>query len=200
MNRPLFASAILAATLASPLVALAADPAGNFAVRGIGSQLCSALNDQVAKKDPNLAATLESWVSGYVTSMNRLQPDTFDASPILQNGALAQMVVNVCQRTPKSAVETVTFDIFKALSPARVHAASTNVTATSDGKTIVLRRETLIALQTALTRQGVGKEAATGLFTPATATALKAFQAKAKLTQTGLPDPATTIALLAPGR
>jgi len=135
-----------------------------------------------------------------VSSLNRLQGDTFDASPILQTAALTQMVVNVCQRAPKSAVETVTFDIFKALSPARVRAASTNVSATADGKTVILRKETLVGIQNALLRQGVSKEPATGLFTPQTSAALKSFQAKNKLTATGLPDPATTIALLAPGK
>ena len=139
-------------------------------------------------------------VGGYLTAMNRLQGDTFDASPIMANGALAQMVVNVCQRAPASSVETVTFDIFRALSPARVRKASTNIEAQAGANKVIVRKDTVIAIQAELARQGLFKEAPTGLFTPGTSAALKAFQVKAKLTQTGLPDPATTIALLAPGR
>ena len=200
MSKSVLASCAAITLAVLPGAAAAADAQGNFAVRGIGSESCAQVNEQVAKKDANLGVTMESWVGGYLSSMNRLQGDTFDASPILQTAALTQLVVNLCQRTPKSAVETVTYDIFKALTPARVRAASTNVSATADGKTIVLRKETLVALQTALARQGLDKESPTGLFTPATSAALKAFQVKAKLAQTGLPDPATMIALLAPGR
>ncbi len=199
INRTLaVAAAALIASL--PAAAMAADAQGNFAVRGIGSQTCKQLGDQVTQKNPNVGLALESWVGGFVTAMNRLQGDTFDASPILPNAALAQMVLNVCQRAPTSTVETVTFDITRALSPARVRKASTNVEAKSGPNTVVLRKDTLVAMQTELARQGLYKEAPTGLFTPATSAALKSFQVKAKLTQTGLPDPATTIALLAPGR
>lgn len=190
--------ALLLASL--PAAAMAADAKGNFAVRGVGSQSCKLLNDQLAQKNPTIGLALESWVGGFLTAVNRMQGDTFDASPILANGALAQMVANVCQRAPTSAVETVTYDIVKALAPARLRAASTNVEAKAGANTVVLRKDTLVAMQAELARQGLDKEAATGLFTPATSAALKAFQVKAKLTQTGLPDPATTIALLAPGR
>ena len=199
MTRRLLAASATALMIVCPLAAHAADAQGNFAVRGVGSQSCKALSDQVAQKNPNVAIALESWLGGFLTAVNRLQGDTFDASPILANAAMAQMVFNVCQRAPTSSVETVTFDIVKALTPARLRKASTNVEAKSGANTVVLRKDTLMAMQTELARQGLFKEAPTGLFTPATSAALKAFQAKGKLTQTGLPDPATTIALLAPG-
>jgi hypothetical protein len=186
--------------LAIPAGAFAADSHGNFAVRGMGSESCKALSDALARKDPNVGLTLESWVGGYATALNRLQGDTFDASPILSNGALAQMVVNVCQRAPTTEVETVTFDIFRAMAPSRVRNVSTNVEAKVGTATVVLRKETLIAIQTELQRQGLSKEAPTGLFTPATEAALKSFQAAHKLAPTGVPDPGTTLALLAPGK
>ncbi|MEI9965035.1 MAG: peptidoglycan-binding protein [Caulobacteraceae bacterium] len=110
------------------------------------------------------------------------------------------MVVNVCGRAPTSLVETVTDDLLKAMQPARVRAASANVEAKVGDRTIVVRKETLIAMQTALAQQGLSKEPANGLFTPATSAGLKAFQAKRKLPQSGLPDAATTIGLLAPGK
>jgi hypothetical protein len=186
--------------LAVPAGAFAADAHGNFAVRGVGSESCKALSDSLARKDPNAGLTLESWVGGYVTALDRLQGDTFDASPIMSNGALAQMVANVCQRAPTTEVETVTFDIFRAMGPSRVRNVSTNVEAKVGTANVVLRKETLIAIQTELQRQGLSKEAPTGLFTPATEAALKSFQAAHKLPQTGVPDPGTTIAVLAPGK
>ena len=200
MIKTSMAMAATALLVTLPAAALAADAQGSFAVRGVGSQTCKALTDQVTAKSANVGLALESWVGGYLTAMNRMQGDTFDASPIMANGALAQMVLNVCQRAPTSSVETVTFDIFRALGPARVHKASTNVEAQSGANKVIVRKDTLVAMQTELARQGLYKEAPTGLFTPATSAALKAFQVKAKLAQTGLPDPATTIALLAPGR
>jgi murein L,D-transpeptidase YcbB/YkuD len=200
MIRNLIAASLGVLLASSAGAAMAADAQGNFAVRGIGSESCKSLNDQVAKKDPNTGMALESWVAGYISSLNRVQGDTFDASPILANAAVAQMVANVCQRAPTAAVETVTHDIVHALSPARVQKASTNVEAKNATYTVVLRKETLTAIQAELQRQGLSKEAPTGLFTPATVAALKSFQAAHKLTQTGVPDPATLIALLAPSR
>jgi hypothetical protein len=200
MFKSILAGCAAIALTAIPFAAFAADGQGNFAVRGVGAQTCQALNASLAKKDPNTGLVLESWVGGYLSSMNRLQGDTFDASPILANAVIAQMVVNVCQRAPTSTVETVTFDIFRAMAPSRVRNVSTNVEAKVGTATVVLRKETLIAIQTELQRQGLSKEAPTGLFTPATEAALKSFQAAHKLPQTGVPDPGTTIAVLAPGK
>ena len=140
------AATIIFASL--PVASMAADAQGNFAVRGVGAQTCKALTDQLAQKNATIGLTLESWLGGFLTAVNRLQGDTFDASPILANAAIAQLVANVCQRAPNSSVETVAMDIVHALAPARVQKASTNVEAQSGTATVVLRKETLIAIQT----------------------------------------------------
>jgi hypothetical protein len=194
--RRILVTAIGLASVLSTSPSFAADAKGNFALRGLGAETCSSAV-QRAQKDATFRGYLDSWLGGYLTAVNRLQGDTFDASPLMNTGVVTQIVLNVCARAKGNLqLETVAADVIKSLQPARVRAASVTVDAKAGDRTIALRQETLVALQQALARQGLDKEPATGTFTAATSAALKQYQTKAKLPATGLPDAATIVSLL----
>ena len=77
--------------------AQASDPAGNYIVRGIGARPCSDYLKAVGQS-PEAVSPYLSWMEGYLTGINRLQPETFDVSPVTSAAVVAQLVVNTTDR------------------------------------------------------------------------------------------------------
>lgn len=145
-----------------------------------------------------MALHVVSWFMGYMSAFNRAQPDTFDASPIVDGGAMMQLLVNICAANEEISVESAAFDLLQALSVARVRSQSEVIMAEAREVSVPLRRETLAALQVRLNDLGFLTGTADGIFGSQTRTAIEAFQADSGLPETGAPDPATILALLIP--
>jgi peptidoglycan hydrolase-like protein with peptidoglycan-binding domain len=113
---------------------------------------------------------------------------------------LASIVGNLCEANPEALIETVLHSLIVALEPGRAQEASDLLTLEEAGKSTVLRADVLLLVQTALVAEGfLEKDAADGVFGPMSAKALREFQAKSGLTETGLPDPATLFVLFSRG-
>jgi peptidoglycan hydrolase-like protein with peptidoglycan-binding domain len=139
---------------------------------------------------------LTSWLLGYLTASDRLDKDTFDATPVMMPEALTAMIIGVCEKYPDARVETVANTVLGQLAPARVAKESPVVDARVGNHVVPIRKATLVAVQTALVKNKLSKEPADGNFGAATQTALVAFQKSQGLPETGLPDPATVVRLL----
>lgn len=187
--------AIVAGTLATPGVH-AADPKGSYALHGIGALPCSELATHI-KDDATAREQLAAWLLGYVSATNRLGAKTYDALPIQQVGVLVELVGSVCGANPRALVETAAFSVLKALDAARATAESPLVTATVNGKSVVLRKAALVSVQESLIQRKLLKTKATGDFGKATEQALRDFQKAQGLAETGLPDLASMLRLLA---
>ena len=92
----LMATALVALAAISPTPSVGADAKGNFALHGIGAQTCKVVGEQMETSSTSLRPMLTSWVLGYLSAMNRLQPDTYDASPVQSADALVDMVFGIC--------------------------------------------------------------------------------------------------------
>lgn len=191
----LFAAAMVA--LLPIQHASAADDDGNFGLRGIGVETCDSALAKL-NESGDVALHSMSWLMGYISALNRMQAETFDVSPFVDGTAVMQLLVNTCSANPDIPVENAAFELFQALSPARVRSRSEIVTVTSDGVSMQLRQETLTSVQIQLRELGFLSGSADGVFGDQTRSALSAFQNDAGLQQTRLPDPVTVLRLLVP--
>lgn len=173
----------------------AADGKGHFAFRGMGGESCKTAMDQM-QKDRNELLITASWLMGYVTAVNRKEPDTFDISPLVSPSSLLEAVVGLCTSHPDMAVETVFSNLLAALSIARNRTDSPLIETKSGKNSATVRTETWIAMQTRLAGFGYLKGKPDATFGARGQTALRAFQKDQKLPETGVADPSTIIRLL----
>jgi hypothetical protein len=176
--------------------ARAADAKGSFAVHGVGALTCETVTGSLDKDAASMGPMLVSWLLGYVSAMNRTQPDVYDATVVQAPDVLANMVVNGCRKNAALRVETVAYGVLRILDPAKVRAESPEVEAKAGGKVATLRQETMAAVQRSLIDQKLLKGEADGKFGQSTEAALRTFQQQQNLPQTGLPDPATVVRIL----
>ncbi|MGE0669159.1 MAG: peptidoglycan-binding domain-containing protein [Sphingomonadales bacterium] len=173
----------------------AADARGEFVLRGIGAQSCES-GLAMVKADQRNAADLASWITGYVTALNRVTPGTYDLLPITDVTALVQIVGGMCSASPRSSMEEVVARMVQSLSAARIGGASPMVEASEDGRKVLVRAATLSAMQRKLTEARLYKGPVDGQFGDKTSDALKKYQKRRKLDQTGLPDTRTVLHML----
>jgi len=176
--------------------ARAADSKGMFAVHGAGGLHCGDVTAALLRGDVSIRPSLASWLLGYLSAMNRLQPDTYDVTPVQAPEAIINLVVAVCQQNASMAVETAAYSAFRDLSSAGLSAESPEVQVSANGQTTTLRKDTLIALQKYLIGEKLLHGEADGSFGAPTQAALAEFQKKQNLPQTALPDPATIVRAL----
>jgi hypothetical protein len=173
----------------------AATQDGSFAIRGIGGDSCRDFNQRL-QSDERVPAVALSWLLGYSTAMNRIQPDTFDVSPLTDPSAILRLVVAVCEQMPDVLVDTVAHDLLQSLATARVTTSSPMVETRAGENVANVRRETLIQMQQALIRLGHLGGTPDGVFGPQTATAMRVFQEQQGLEVTGVADSATIFRML----
>ncbi len=189
------AAAAAAILLAVQAPAQAADSKGNFALRGIGSQSCKEMLEEL-QKAPGTAPIAASWLLGYMSATNRYEPDTFDISPVMDPQALFNVLVGLCKAHPEARVQTVASDTLAALGRARVRTDSPMVEAKSGNATAQIRQETLLLVQKRLNEKGYLKSKPDGSYGAQSEAAVKSFQTAEKLPVTGVPDAPTVIRLL----
>jgi hypothetical protein len=187
MNRltPSLAIAVLALASAP---AMAADKDGIFSVRGLGSGKCSELTLAIEKKDSASIQLYGSWLSGYLSASNRLISQTFDAIPGSSVNDALGVVAVVCGRNPDVLVETATYQALEALNPVRLRQDSPLLTMQDGARSLKIRQEALMFVQTELASAKLYKGPADGKPSPELARSIRTFQKAQKLPETGLPD------------
>jgi hypothetical protein len=183
------AAAALALASAVP-AALAADPQGNYIVRGIGARPCA---DYLKAVDTSADAVRPylSWMEGYLSAINRLQANTFDVSPITSAAVVGQMVRNFCTTQKTLRLETALAQLMNSLHPYRVSAQSQLVEVTVGDANAQIRQSTLLWMQQKMKEQGHFAGTPDGLYGAATQAALTAYQKANNIKETGVPDAAT---------
>jgi hypothetical protein len=182
----------------TPGLATAAIKDGSFSVRGIGSQQCKAVVDAISNKQggPAAANLLGSWIAGYLSHSNRMAAGVFELMPISDTMVVAQMVVNVCRGNPDIMVEPAVAIAIKSLNGAAQNADTPIIEIKNDKFSTQIRKSVVVRVQEELAKQKfLPAGSADGDYGPATRDALVAFQKSKKMTETGIPDPATIIDL-----
>jgi len=98
----ILAALVMGTCLSQPVVA--ADSNGDFAIRGAGRLSCEELLDAYAKMDQTRLAIFATWVEGYVTGQNQLQPTTFDALPWQTTELVMALARQACNQRGKDTV------------------------------------------------------------------------------------------------
>lgn len=202
MRAPIFKAAVLltvglGAVAVGFRPAAAADTKHDFAVHGIGALSCEQLNATTPANAPEVRNLLASWLLGYISAVNRIQPGTYDATPVQDQNALVNMVTGVCGKNPDARVETVSYVVLQSLEKAKLTAESPEVTITVGKTSTVLRQDTLNHLEQVLVAQkDLAAGQADGEAGGDLQAALVKFQTAQKLPPTGLPDPATVVRAL----
>ncbi|MGE0151570.1 MAG: peptidoglycan-binding protein [Reyranellaceae bacterium] len=191
----LVALLVAAVVLGGAGPALAVDAKGSYSVRGIGSQSCETAVAS-AEKDANAAASLASWMLGYLSAANRYEQETFDLVPVTDARAMASVLVALCRKAPKSPVENVLVEMLRAMARARLRADSPLVETKSGNAAATVRQEVLLSMQQRLNQRGLLKAKADGTYGPQTEAAFKEYQKAEKLPVTGVADAATVLRML----
>lgn len=189
---------ILAASLFAATPALAADPQGDFAVHGAGSQTCQQYLDAVAAGSGSQEVLIYvSWAQGYISSINRNLQGIFDALPTSSANDIATLLQRICRDRPESAYESAVIGLVNAFAPMRLATNSPVIELNRGDQTLRVRKAALAQVQQYLKDSGRYGGNVDGVFGERTAEAITAFQAEANIPQTGLPDLNTFAAILA---
>jgi len=184
------AALLLAAATVS---ANAATESGDFAVYGWGARDCT---DIVAILDGEQAAQaqgqLAEWISGYISSRNRVVDGIYDLTPIKSQYSLVALARNICINNPDRLFEAVVDALTTSFSKLSMSDNSPLAQLTRNGRSANINESTLIKVQQFLIADGILEGgAADGKYGPKTAKALEEWQKSAGLPPTGLPDVAT---------
>lgn len=172
----------------------AADRSGKFSIRGPGSQSCAAFLAAAGK--PEDYARYASWLLGYASARNRIEPNTYDFIPTEAGADLPNIVAVICRSNDKASVEQAAHSAIAALAQMRQASASPLVEVQADGKRVKIHQEALRTLQTALIARKAFTGKADGFASASLVAALKNFQRKESIPVTGLPDIDTFIRVL----
>lgn len=194
MGATLAAALACSAALAWSPPARAAAADGQSAVRGIGGEDCAAFVSAVADRKQG-AFVFAGWLDGYISAVNRLNPETFDSMPWQSTNTLMALINNHCTANPQDMLFSVVRGLMDFYAAQHMAAASPRVDAAAGEKSITVYREIMRRAQEALAKAGVYSGTADGLYGPKTRAAFEAFQEQAGLAKSGLPDQETLFRL-----
>ncbi len=181
----------------SPFPVQGADANARFAIKGVGVQTCQQFVDARAAR-AQAYMRFRSWLEGYVTAVNRYEPQTFDSAPWGTTEVLTVILDNYCQETPDERFVQAVQKLTITLKEDRLIEASPLLTVTVSGQTTRVYEEVLRRVQVALAERGLYDSEPDGVFGPKTREAIATFQISEGLDGTGLPDPLTVWKLLRP--
>lgn len=176
--------------------AAAADGKGNYIVRGIGAQPCTAYLDVVKTNDAKAIGPFIDWMEGYITAANAFTAGTYDASPVIPPGNMGALLRNVCSNNQNTRLETALRGLLQQLAPYKVAAETGRVEVTKGDHTAVIRQSTLRWMQDVLKQKGLYSGASDGQIGPQVHEALGAYQKSKGLPVTAVPDGATVAAMI----
>ncbi len=189
----LIAVAVLVFTATS---AIAADRLGNYVVRGLGIKSCA---DYLEAERTSAEAVQPyiGWIEGYLSSLNRMQPDTKDASPLIDSSTVAILTRNICRGDQSLRLETALARLMLFFEPYRIRSNSDIVSVpTPDGGAVEVYFETLLWAQETLAAEALYNGPQDGTYTDSLRQALASYQETRGLPVNGLPDAQTLLALL----
>lgn len=184
----------VAAVMMVASAASAGDKAGNYFVRGFGSQPCERY---LAERKAGSPAYLffREWANGYVTAYSQFGADTYDAAADFDLDAISGLLAAFCDRNKKINFASAAYAVTRELHKYRIEGQSPVANIEAGKGKIQVFEETVRRVQQTLKQQGIYKGAVDGKFGKGTATAISAYQKKKKLPDTGVPDRRTLLAI-----
>ena len=175
--------------------ALAADKAGNFALKGAGFLRCQVFVIEREKKS-NVYYLIAGWVEGFISAHNKHVEDTYDILSFESLELLLNVIDGHCRPNPNDRLYSVLNSMIIQMTPDRLRQDSPRIEIGEGERKTILYRETIRRIQTRLAGLGLYKGGIDGVFTEDTQSALIAFQSDIGLETTGFPDQTTLWRLL----
>lgn len=182
----------------SAATARANDGNNQFAVEGPGRLDCATFTRARADKGSAEYQRMIGFIEGYLSAANRYEPNTFDLSPWHNAAAFDLILEKHCSEKPEDVMVAVVQKMVGALRPLRVASFSPLVEVGTGENRAFVYETILRRTQAALRSRGLFDGEEDGKFSPKMRDALLAYQRRADLYETGVPDPATLWTLLNP--
>lgn len=184
----------IAAVMMSASAASAGDKAGNYFVRGFGSQPCERYLAERKAASPAYLFFRE-WANGYITAYSQFGAETYDAAADFDLDAISGVVATFCDGNKKANFASAVYAVTRELHKYRIEGQSPVASIEAGKGKIQVFEETVRRVQQTLKQQGIYKGAVDGKFGKGTATAISTYQKKKKLPETGVPDRRTLLAI-----
>jgi len=171
---------------------------GQFAAYAVGAQTCATILEAYqTSNQPNVLFEVSSWLSGYISGVNRLSDGTYDVTPVMNHSSLAVLTLRLCENNSDQLFETVVNALLGVFEPLRVTEESPGIQVGRDGQVMTLRQASIRLLQNELVAVGfLDAQSADGVVGPKTLGALLAWQKVNNRAETGTFDPLTILGLL----
>jgi hypothetical protein len=189
-------TSVVCAVTTVALFARADTETGSFSARGTGAQTCATVTAGFQADAPIAQNEVASWLSGYISHMNRTTEGYFDVSPVQDTRHLAIVINAACAQNPDSLLEGVSWTVISALRPLASKTETDLVTVENDLGSITLRSDVLLEMQKILVTEGVlDANQADGQYGQNTNNALRTYQEANGLSVTGLPEAFTMLSI-----
>lgn len=190
----------MALGLAVPLLApaaFAADGNGQFATKGVGALTCRQYVE-ARQSRPAMASAFRNWLDGYLSAVNRYEPQTYDSVPWGSGEVFAVILESHCRGAPDETFVQASQRLVLSTRNDRLPQRSPLITLSADGRSIQIYQEVLRRVQAQLADRGLYNGQLDGQYGPQSRQAIATFQISEGLDGTGLPDPLTVWKLLKP--
>ncbi|WP_308914867.1 peptidoglycan-binding domain-containing protein [Jannaschia sp. LMIT008] len=181
--------------------AFAADGEGRFAIEGGGLLTCVDYLSAMEWRSPDVPA-YGGWIEGYVTALNQQFDGIYDLTPWQTTESLLSLMSSICRQLPSDTRTAEALDrMVRLLLPDALREKSRVVALEGENDTaIAIYAAVLDQINDALRDKGHAIAQADGYFGRDTQAGLRAVQAEAGLTVTGMPDQRTLFVLLLDAR
>lgn len=175
--------------------AFGADSEGRFAVKGAGMTKCERFLEEW-KDGSKVFYAYGGWIEGYLTATNQYLPQTYDITSWETTTLLAALLAEHCKKDPEMPFIRAVRSMVAALRQERLTESSELVLAEQNGKGVRLYAEVIRGMQTRLAQQGLYSGTVDGIYNDSTAAAVRDYQGREGIEQSGLPDQTTLIKLM----
>jgi len=182
-------------TFLTPSQASAADVNGKFTALGAGRAPCSRFVEARQAKSTEYYL-FGGWMEGFLSARNQVEEETFSLAPWQSTDLLAGFLADYCAKHPEEPFITAVRVMAQALQPQRMKESSPTVTLTVGPVRQQFFVEALRRVQSRLKDLGFYKGAVDGDFGKESAAALKAYQQREGIEETGFPDQLSLFKLL----
>lgn len=182
----------------------AADEDGKFAAKGAGRKSCEAYlmakdNAQLSAQKPTGENAKEhslndfrlyaGWLEGYITAYNQFQSGNYDITPWQTTELLMVLLARHCKDNPETRILSATNGLIQALFPARLQAESQVMEVTLLQHKSYYYTEIIFQVKKRLTQLGLySGDVTQSTYATPEIQAMRAFQKKHGLPETGVPD------------
>lgn len=185
---------VISFLLAFSVVGYSADIENRFMAKGAGLASCDRFLNATELKN-NEYYNYGGWIEGFITAFNQLRPETFDVAPWQSADYLIAVVAEYCKKNENASFYQATAYVVKALDSQRLKNHTPLLTIRVGDKSMLIHEEILVSTQKTLFEAGLYDKKSYGTFDKETEIALKKYQQKNLIKQSGLPDHATLVKL-----